>query len=62
MYPLPPADLKITTGSRIYRSETKSLPAILEGQGPIQYIEMPLGVCFSLEDCWNVMNVQHETG
>ncbi len=49
-------DLKIKTGSSIYRSEMKSFAAILVG--PIQYIEISLGAAFSFDDCWNVMNAQ----
>ncbi len=53
-------DLKIKTGSSMCcRSEMNSLAAIL--QGPIQYIEIPLGRAFSLGDYWNVMNDQHNT-
>ncbi len=50
-------DLKIETGSSIYRSETKSLAAILVGL--IQYIEISLGAAFSFDDCWNDMNAHH---
>ncbi len=51
-------DLKIKTGLSICRSEMKSLAAILEGS--IQYIEIPLRWDFFLDDCWDVMNDQHE--
>ncbi len=52
-------DLKIKTGSSICCSEMKSFAAILVGQ--IHYIENPLGAAFFFDDCWNVMNAQHET-
>ena len=52
-------DLEVKTGSSIRRSEMKSLAAMLEG--PIQYIEIPLGCAFFLLDCSNVLNDQHET-
>ncbi len=41
------------------RSEMKSCAAILVG--PIQYIEIPLGTDFFFDDCWNVLNDQHQT-
>ncbi len=56
-------DVNIQTGSSIWRSEMKSLAAILVSQ--IQYIEFPLGAAFFLlfffDDCYNVMNAQHKT-
>ncbi len=52
-------DLKIKTGSSICRTKMKSFAAILGG--PIQYIEITLGSALFFDDCWNVMNDQHET-